>query len=67
MKRIVGSGHALRMSTALMVASDSGGSDTASQTSDLTPSTRKSNTPPACEVRRHEVAIMTQNSTGPAL
>lgn len=67
MKRMVGSGHALRINRALIVASDMGGSETASQTSDLTASTRKSKTPPSCELLRHAVTRMTQNNTGPEL
>lgn len=50
-----------------MVASDMGGSDTASQTSDLTESTRKSKTPPSCGLLRQAVTMMTQNRTGPEL
>lgn len=67
MKRMVGSGQALRMRSALMVANDMGGSDTASHTSGFTASTRKSKTPPSWGALRQAVVMMTQNKTGPAL
>lgn len=66
-KRMVGRGQTLKISNALTVAKDTGGSDTLSQISFLTASTRKSNIPPSCVDFLQAVTTITQKRTGPLL
>lgn len=67
MKRMVGKGQTLRINNALTVAKEMGGSETLSQISFLTASTRKSNMPPSCVDFLQAVTTMTQKRTGPVL
>lgn len=67
MKRIVGKGQTLKINNALIVAKETGGSDTLPQISFLTASTRKSNIPPSCDDFLQAVTTMTQKRTGPEL
>lgn len=67
MKRMVGKGQTLNINSALIVARDTGGSDTLPQISFLTASTRKSKIPPSCDDFLQAVTTMTQKRTGPEL
>lgn len=67
MKRMVGKGHTLKINNALIVAKETGGSDTLPQISFLTASTRKSKIPPSCVNFLQAVTTMTQKRTGPEL
>lgn len=67
MKRILGSDHVDKITSAVITGGGTGGEATALQTSDERELTRNWKIPSRLAYRRHDVTIMVQKRTGAAL